>query len=80
MPPRWPRVPDRVNDPDYRRLEDRLNFAVHVALFAASNSGVWFFNIFKEAHWPWANWLTLGWLSILFLHLIYVFAIADYSK
>ncbi len=37
MPPRWPRKPDR-KDPAYRRLEDRINFAVHVALFAAINS------------------------------------------
>jgi len=43
MPPRWPREPDR-NDPAYRRLDDRMNFAVHVAIFAASNSGLWFFH------------------------------------
>ena len=43
MPPRWPRKPTR-QDPAYRRLEDRINFAVHVAGFIAVNSGLWFFH------------------------------------
>ncbi|MGB3533192.1 MAG: hypothetical protein WBA13_06710 [Microcoleaceae cyanobacterium] len=79
MPPRWPRKPDRNNDPDYRRLEDRINFAVHVALSAACNSGVWFFHNFRHADWPWINWFSAIWISILLLHGVYIFAIADYS-
>ena len=39
MPPRWPRQPDRA-DPDYRRLDDRMNFALHIALFSAFNSAL----------------------------------------
>ncbi|MFW6264295.1 MAG: 2TM domain-containing protein [Cyanobacteriota bacterium] len=78
MPPRWPRKPDR-NDPDYRRLDDRMNFAVHVALFAASNSGIWFVQQIKNTTWPWAIWVTGIWGGILILHLIYIVAIADYS-
>lgn len=46
MPPRWPRKPDRQNDPEFRKLDDRMNFAVHTALFIATNSGVWFFSQF----------------------------------
>lgn len=79
MPPRWPRKPDRKNDPDYRRLEDRINFAVHVAACLAVNSGIWFFDILQQAHWPWATWLTGSWVAILVAHLIYIAAIADYS-
>ncbi len=78
MPPRWPRKPDR-NDPEYRLLEDRINFALHVAFFAACNSGLWFFDTLKQAHWPWAKWVTLTWLGVLVLHGIFIFAIADYS-
>lgn len=78
MPPRWPRKPDR-KDPDYRRLDDRMNFAIHVAIFAASNSSLWFFRIFNHAEWFWAKWFTLFWLGVLFIHLIYISAIADYS-
>jgi integral membrane sensor domain MASE1 len=79
MPPRWPREPDR-KDPAYRRLEDRINFAVHVATFSAINSGVWFVRIFKQTDWAWCSWLTGIWLGILVLHLIYIVAIADYSS
>lgn len=78
MPPRWPRQPDR-NDPAYRRLDDRMNFAVHVAVFLAVNSGLWFVHNLKEATWPWLIWFTGIWAGILLLHLIYLVAIADYS-
>lgn len=78
MPPRWPRKPDR-RDPAYRRLDDRMNFAFHVALFAASNSGVWFFRTLQDTAWTWTPWLTGGWAILLAGHALYVFAIADYS-
>jgi hypothetical protein len=78
MPPRWPRKPDRA-DPDYRKLDDRMNFAIHVAVFAASNSGVWFVHNLKAATWSWIIWFTGVWAVILLLHLIYITAIADYS-
>lgn len=78
MPPRWPREPDR-RDPAFRRLDDRMNFAVHVALFAATNSGVWFFRILQNEAWPWTLWMTVVWVTLLLAHGIYVFAMADYS-
>ncbi|MEL6159181.1 MAG: 2TM domain-containing protein [Cyanobacteria bacterium J06623_5] len=79
MPPRWPRKPDRANDPAYRKLEDRINFAVHVALFAAVNSGMWFFNTLNPGSLPLAKAISLVWVSGLVLHGLYIFAIADYS-
>lgn len=78
MPPRWPRKPDRA-DPEFRRLDDRMNFATHVAAFAASNSGLWFVETLQHRADGWAPWLTLAWLGGLALHGLYVFAIADYS-
>jgi hypothetical protein len=78
MPPRWPRQPDR-RDPAYRRLADRMNFAVHVAVFAATNSGAWFFRTLEEAAWPWTLWLTTGWAIVLFSHGLYIFAVANYE-
>jgi len=78
MPPRWPRQPTR-DDPAYRKLEDRINFAVHVALFALINSGIWFFKQLYYADWQWATWVTLIWLTALLFHLIYISIIADYS-
>ena len=79
MPPRWPRKPDR-SDPEFRRLEDIINFAFHVAFFSAVNSGLWFVDIIKEAHWSWRLWVTGAWFAILILHLVYIKAIADYSS
>ncbi|MCT7956916.1 2TM domain-containing protein [Laspinema palackyanum] len=79
MPPRWPRQPDR-SEPDYRKLDDRMNFAVHVALFAASNSGLWFFRAWQSSPWPWTPWLTSAWLLLLIAHGVYIFAIANYSE
>ncbi len=78
MPPRWPRQPDR-RDPAYRRLDDRMNFAMHVAVFAATNSGMWFVRTLEAETWPWSKWVTGAWAVGLLVHLIYISAIADYS-
>lgn len=78
MPPRWPRKPDR-NDPDYRRLDDRMNFAVHVMVFLAINSGLWFFHNIKYLNWSWLVQFTGISAIVLLLHFIYIAAIADYS-
>jgi hypothetical protein len=78
MPPRWPRKPDR-RDPAYRKLDDRMNFAVHVAIWAATNSGLWFAHQVNPAWVPWVQPFTLVWLASLGLHAAYIFAIADYS-
>jgi hypothetical protein len=86
MPPRWSRKPDRA-DPDFRRLDDRMTFATHVAAFAAVNSGLWFFRILGErtsaagipGGLPYTPWITTVWAAILVAHAIYVFAIANYA-
>lgn len=79
MPPRWPRKPDR-NDPAYRKLDDRMNFAVHVAAFAATNSGLWFFHTLQPQQLPWVETFTLAWAAALLVHGIYIFAIANYTS
>jgi hypothetical protein len=56
-----------------------MNFALHVAIFAACNSGVWFFRTLQYADWRWAYLVTGLWTGILVGHAIYIFAIADYS-
>ncbi len=78
MPPRWPRKPTR-EDPAYRKLEDRINFAVHVAAFTAVNSGLWFFHTLNPSWVPWVSKVTLAWLPVLIANAGYIFAIADYS-
>jgi hypothetical protein len=56
-----------------------MTFAFHVALFSASNSGLWFFKIFQKADWSWAVWVTGVWAAILFAHALYIFTIANYT-
>ena len=78
MPPRWSRVPTR-QDPDYRKLDDRMNFAVHVAVFACIDSGVWFARTIQVETWTWPLWLSGIWALVLVAHAVYIFAIANYS-
>lgn len=78
MPPRWPHPPDR-NEPAFRRLDDRMNFATHVAIFSAINSGIWFVRTIKAADWTWSVWFTGAWALALVAHGVFIFAIANYS-
>lgn len=80
MPPRWPRKPDRKTDVAFRRLDDRMTFATHVALFLAINSGMWFVRLLQRAEWGWTTWMTSLWIAVLIAHGVYIFAIADYSE
>ncbi len=85
MPPRWPRKPDRA-DAAFRRLDDRMTFATHVAVFAATNSGLWFFRVLGEktsetglpGGLPITPWITAVWATGLLAHAVFIFAIAKY--
>jgi hypothetical protein len=56
-----------------------MTFATHVAVFAASNSGLWFARLVQHQAWPWTVGVTGVWFLGLLAHGIYIFAIADYS-
>jgi 2TM domain len=73
MPLSLPKPPD-PRDPDYQRLERRVNFALHVGIFAASNSGLWFVRSLKYADWDWAIQVTGFWALLLLGHFIWVSA------
>lgn len=85
MPPRWSRQPDRA-DPEFRKLDDRMTFATHVAIFAAINSGLWFFRVLGNtselgapAGLAITPLITEIWAGILAVHALYIFAIAKYT-
>jgi 2TM domain len=78
MPPRWSRVPTR-KDPDFRRLDDRMTFATHVAALVAFNGGVWFFKLLRHSDATWQLWFSGIWATVFFAHGIYVFVIAKYE-
>jgi hypothetical protein len=86
MPPRWSRKPDRA-DPEYRKLDDRMNFAVHVAIFAAVNSGLWFFRVLGSTSelgdpggFAATPLVTEIWGALLAAHALFIFAIAKYPE
>jgi len=77
MPLTWPRKPDR-NDPEFRRLGDRVNFAFHVAVFCSGNSFLWFlYNLLRISD-PRTVQVSVVWAIALVLHGIYVFGLARY--
>jgi hypothetical protein len=79
MPPRWPRKPDR-NDPAFRRLDDRMTFAVHVAAFTAVNSILWFSQLIHGQTPIWTIGVTGAWALVLLAHGVYIFALTKYSS
>ena len=79
MPPKLSSPPD-PRSAEYRSLRDKINFAVHVGLFAATNSGVAFFAKLWQADWPWQTWLLLLWAIGLAVHGFYVFSLARYEQ
>jgi hypothetical protein len=56
-----------------------MNFAMHVAIFAATNSGIWFVRTLRSASWSWSVWLTGLWVLALVAHAVFIFALANYS-
>lgn len=70
MPLRWLGEPDPA-DPRYRDLERRVNLALHGALYAALNSGLWFTQLLRH---PLHNLglFSLAWFLALLVHLAIV--------
>ena len=70
MPLRWIGKPDPA-DPRYQDLERRVNLALHGALYAALNSGLWFIQMLRHP-WNHPGWFSLTWLLALLVHLAIV--------
>jgi hypothetical protein len=56
-----------------------MNLAVHIALFAAINSGLWFVQQLNGA-FPHLPWITGLWGLGLLVHGIYVVKLAHYGE
>lgn len=70
MPLVWSGPPD-PQDPAYRHLGRLINLALHAALFAAVNSGLW---VLQGLRHPFGqlSLVSLGWAAVLLLHLAIV--------
>jgi hypothetical protein len=73
MPPRLSKPPD-PKDPDYQRLERGINLALHVGIFSASNSCMWFVRSITYADWDWSIQVTSAWALVLLAHGIWFFS------
>ncbi|MCA1903552.1 MAG: hypothetical protein CV045_10010 [Cyanobacteria bacterium M5B4] len=71
MPPRLSTPPD-PQDPAYQSLERKINLMFHGALFAAVNSGLWFFDQFLSRQWFWLPLFSTVWGTILLTHALWV--------
>jgi hypothetical protein len=64
-----------------------MNFATHVAIFSAINSGLWFFRVLGEktsdlgipGGLPNTPLITTIWAAGLLMHGVYIFAIVRYD-
>ena len=70
MPLVWSGPPDPA-DPAYRHLGRLVNLALHGALYAAVNTGLW---VLQGLRHPFAHLslVSLGWAGLLLLHLAVV--------
>ena len=65
------RPPD-PEDPDYQKLEQLINLAVHTAASAAFNSGLWVWHGLKTSFFPQLPWLTGVRAVDLAVHVVWV--------
>ena len=64
--------PPDPSDPRYQQLERVINLAVHGALFAFVNSGLWLLRGLRSGFAPWLPWLTAIWAMVWLVQLIVV--------
>ncbi|MFN5856330.1 MAG: 2TM domain-containing protein [Pseudanabaenaceae cyanobacterium] len=71
--PKLSKPPD-PNDPEYQQLERRVNFTLHVSIFFAVNTGMWFVRSVMYADWEWTLWTSSLWAMALVSHGAWVWA------
>jgi hypothetical protein len=67
MAPRLSKPPD-PRDPEYQRVERGVNLALHVGIYGASNSCMWFVRSITYADWDWTVWVSTVWAVLLLGH------------
>ena len=66
MPIRW-YGPANPKDPTYRHFSRVVNLIIHMMVFAAINSGLWFFELMHH-RWDYLNLFTELWLLVFAIH------------
>ncbi|NUN63995.1 2TM domain-containing protein [Pseudanabaena biceps] len=71
--PKLSKPPD-PNDPEYQNLERRVNFYLHLAIYSACSTCMWFIQSITEKVWIWSVWVAIVWGILIVSHVIWVFA------
>jgi hypothetical protein len=69
--PKLSKPPD-PNDPEYQNLERRVNFYLHLAIYSACMTCMWFIQSITEKVWIWSVWVAVIWGIIVTAHSIWV--------
>ena len=64
--------PPDPNDPEDQTLELSVNFYLHLAIYSACMTCMWFIQSITEKVWIWSVWLAVIWGIIVTVHSIWV--------
>jgi Na+/melibiose symporter-like transporter len=64
--------PPDPNDPEYQTLERRVNFYLHLAIYSACSTCMWFVQSITEKVWIWSVWVAVIWGVAIIGHAIWV--------
>ena len=64
--------PPDPNDPEYQTLELSVNFYLHLAIYSACMTCMWFIQSITEKVWLWSVWVAVIWGIIVTAHSIWV--------
>lgn len=69
--PKLSKPPD-PNDPEYQTLERRVNFYLHLAIYSACSTCMWFVQSITDEIWIWSVWVAVIWGVAILGHGIWV--------
>ena len=58
--------PPDPNDPEYQTLELSVNFYLHLAIYSACMTCMWFIQSITEKVWIWSVWLAVHSIWVLY--------------
>ncbi|MEI6329081.1 MAG: 2TM domain-containing protein [Pseudanabaena sp.] len=69
--PKLSKPPD-PNDPEYQNLERRVNFYLHLAIYSACCTCMWFVQSITNKVWVWSIWMSAIWAVFIIAHGIWL--------
>ena len=69
--PKLSQPPD-PNSPEYQNLESQVNFYLHLAIYSACSTCMWFVQSITDNVWIWSVWVAVIWAILILGHGIWV--------